>query len=337
MTSILNYDQASLEDLRERTQYESWLLEAVYDLTEPPVIVDWPEIVYPANGASPTIGGFARGNGILGDWRPAFLEAGAPLVFVTSFKVLDMFVEWILDRNAVPSTYRFMKKIATLENGVTFPPFFAGRQWLQDRLIGLYKQLEPLRGTIIHARHFRSSGGVLRVSSSKTGTVGPEVVITGQALRNLAVVIMSVLRYIDGSWVITTFEEKHLRRALDEIEHLHGLPSLGQKLPRFLTVRVFARSSGVITIDLMRIRNDVTRMCPNQDVIFDLRVVTVNVDGSQAAGYLFPWNEIDEVHAQLVRNIDEIACRQCALPEDIDVLQVSQELDMSGNENSVAG
>ena len=67
MSLIPAYDQASYEDLRTRTQYESWLLEAVYDVAESPVIEDWPDqIVYPANRAIPTLSNFARANIIIG-------------------------------------------------------------------------------------------------------------------------------------------------------------------------------------------------------------------------------------------------------------------------------
>ena len=85
-----------------------------------------------------------------------------------------------------------------------------------------------------------------------------------------------------------------------------------------------------------RIREDVARMCPNQDVVFDLRVVTVNTDGSKATGYLFPWDEINGEGVQLVRAAVDIADRQSPLPEDIDTARVSQELNMAGGEDRIA-
>lgn len=338
MCLIPTYDKASFEDLRARTQYESWLLEAVYDVAGSPVLEDWPDqLVYPASGTSPTLRNFGRMNAIIGDWRPMFLEVGAPLVFVISFKLLDMLLEWVLERNRFSSSYKFVQKIADLKKGVTFPPFFTSRSWLQDRIIALYEHLEPLRGTIIHACHFKSSDGMLHVSNLKSGTVGPEVIIRVNELRSLAVLAVSLLRYVDGAWVIDPFREKHLRRTLDEIKHLHGLSSLGQKVPRFLTVRVFAKWSDSIKVDLKRIRDDVALMCPDQDVVFDLRVVTVNADGGKMTGYLFPWDEINGVNAQLVRAVVDIAHLQRPLPGDIDISQVSQELHMADGEHRITG
>jgi hypothetical protein len=59
--------------------------------------------------------------------------------------------------------------------------------------------------------------------------------------RNVALIIVSVLRYLDGTWSMDLFREKRIRRALDEISHLHGLPILGQLPPAFLTVRIYRR------------------------------------------------------------------------------------------------
>jgi len=190
---------------------------------------------------------------------------------------------------------------------------------------------------IIQARHFKTSDGTLRVSNSKSSTVGSEVTITADELRSLAVLSVSLLRYVDGSWAINPYKEKHLRHTFDEIGHLRGLSFLGQKPPRFLTVRVFAKWSNSIKIDLKRIRDDIARMCSNQDVVFDLRVVAVNTDGSKATGYLFPWDEINGERAQLVRAVVDIAHLQSPLPDDIDTARVSQELNMSSGEHRIAG
>ena len=52
MNSTPAYDSIALNDLQARTQYEAWLLEAVYDVAGLPVIADFPDqLVYPASGA----------------------------------------------------------------------------------------------------------------------------------------------------------------------------------------------------------------------------------------------------------------------------------------------
>ena len=320
------YDSIAMNDLQARTQYEAWLLEAVYDVARVPVIANLPDqLVYPASGAPPVYTTFVAVK-MGGNWRHHFLEAGAPLVFVTSFKLLDMLLEWVLERNGASSTFRLSEKIKSLKKGVTFPPFFDSKPWISDRLVGIYEYLEPLRGTIIHSRHFHTSDGTLCVAKSKSGVVSPEVVINADALRNIAVVAVSSLRYVDGSWVMNAYTEKHLRHTLDQLSHLHGLPSLGQKQLLFLTVRVCLTLSDAVTVDLQRIRDDIARILPGHDVVFDLRIVAVAENGEKAVGYLFPWEELQDKEGQLCKLTADILCFERPLPEDVDIASISQHL-----------
>jgi hypothetical protein len=325
------FGSRALADLRARTEYEAWLLEAVYDITDQRIAVEnVDELIYPPSGGPPaqTIYGFA--NIIIGDWRPGFLEAGAPLVFVTAFKILDMLLEWVLSENGRGSTHSFQQKIAALRGSIQFPPIIASRPWLQERLVALYSSLEPLRGTIIHARHFKSNSGALQVSSSKRGAAGPAVAIAAADLRNLAVVLVSLLRYLDGTWVMDAFREKRVRRAIDELAQLHGLPSLRQRPPGFLNVRLYVSESASVQIDLDRIRADITAKRPTEDVVFDLRVITVSSDGSRATGYLIPWSELEGGSSQLQKSIAEVAHFTVPAPSDFNLKTVAQELSTKG-------
>ena len=159
-------------------------------------------------------------------------------------------------------------------------------------------KLEPLRGTIIHDRHFKASGGELQVSSSKRGKLAPQVTITATDLRNVAFLLVSLLRYLEGVWMMDSFAEKRLRRALDEVAHLHGLSSLGQQPPRFLTVRLTVEDTDPIQFDLARIYEDATAPRPEQDVMFDLQIIVVSRDGARVAAYLVPWDRLDKFSRQ---------------------------------------
>ena len=83
-----------LVDLGERTKYKAWLLEAVYELTDQDIAVENVDaLIYPPSGGLTKRAIYGVGNLKENDWRPDFLEAGAPLVFVAAFKLLDMLVE----------------------------------------------------------------------------------------------------------------------------------------------------------------------------------------------------------------------------------------------------
>lgn len=247
-------------------------------------------------------------------------------MFVTAFKLLDMLLEWVLAENGQTSTHKFAQKIAALKGSVRFPTLIGSRPWLRERLVALYDQLEPLRGTVIHARHFKGVGGTLQVSSSKGGTVGPSITLAPTDLRNLALVLVSLLRYLEGTWAMDLLREKRVRRALDELAHLHALPSLGQLPPGFLTVRVYVTEDDPIECDIGRIRRDVTAKRHSQDVLFDLRIIAVAPDGARAAAYLLPWDQLQDPFPQLRKTVADLAPYVVALPANLDLVAVASKI-----------
>ncbi|MBF0510479.1 MAG: hypothetical protein HQK57_16350 [Deltaproteobacteria bacterium] len=169
-TASTLYTPSVIAALSERTEYEAWLLEAAYEILNQRLEVEGEdELIYPPNGGPPRQISNICVKVVNGDWRPGFLKAGAPLVFVTAFKLLDMLIEWVLVQNGNTSTHRFAEKIKAMKGPVVFPDMIETRPWLRERLIALYEHLEPLRGTIIHAPHFKTAEGTLQVSISKVG------------------------------------------------------------------------------------------------------------------------------------------------------------------------
>lgn len=310
------FDASALSRLAERTEYEIWLLEAVYRIVEQELFPARPDgAVYPVDKSKVQFYVHARANMVIGDWRPGFLNAGAPLVFVSTFKLLDMLIEWTLEENGPPSTFRFQQKLERLKGSPIFPQTIETRPWLKERLTGLYGTLEPLRGTIIHDKHFTATDGAIRVSSSGKGIVGPPVDINAAHLRTLAVTVVSVLRYIDGTWHLDELRERILRHKLDELVTLHGLPLLGQERPFHTCVRVYLESSDPFDVDPMLIQGDLATRYIDQDCSFDLRVLIVK--GSDVVdAYLFPWALVGTASSNWRQGIDAQHYRT-TIPDDI--------------------
>jgi hypothetical protein len=311
------YTAMALADLSTLTEYEAWLLEAVYEIVDQRLAFrEVDELVYPPSGESPNQMNYIVGNIVPGDWRPGFLKAGAPLVFVTTFKLLDMLIEWVLVLNGKRSTHRFDQKITALKGPVFFPVLIETRTWLRERLIALYEHLEPLRGTIIHARHFKTAEGTLQVSSSKKGTIGPIITFSEGDLRNLALALVSLVRYLEGSWNMDIFQEKQLRYVFDELVHLHKLPLMGQLPPGFLTVRLYVPCTDPIEFDISRIKRDVAEKRKGQDVIFDVRIIVLARDSARA--YLIPSDQLQISGPKLSKTHSELASYAVPLPVDVD-------------------
>jgi hypothetical protein len=323
------YNAKSLDELKSRKEYEAWFLEAVYEIVDQPFAVEGGDgLIYPPAGGHPTYTLYGVANIIIGDWRPGFLKAGAPLVFVITFKLLDMLLEWVLTQNGKPPTYKFVQKIADMKGPVLFPLLIETRPWLRERLIALYEQLEPLRGTIIHDRHFKTSDGTLQVSSSKGGTIGPIFTITSKDIRNLALIFVSMLRYLEDVWTLDHFQEKRIRHALDELTYLHGLSSLGQLPPGFISVRVYVADEDPIHFDIERIRCDVAKHRQGQDVIFNIRIIAVARDGSRAVAYLIPWDQLQDPSPQFQKTRAELATYLISLPADIDPAAAARDMKL---------
>lgn len=320
----------SLSDLRVRTEYEAWLLQATYEIADQKLNLDTSdEFVYPPSGALPTRTFYATAHIAIGDWRPGFLKAGAPLVLVTNFKMLDMLLEWILLENGYSTTHRFIQKIKALKGQVQFPHLIESRPWLKERLIALYERLEPLRGTIIHAPHFKSSDGTLEVASSKGGTVGPLVTVGTADLRNISVLMISLLHYLENTWTMNVFREKNLRWTCDALVKLHGAPSLNQLRPRFLNVCIYRVEEKEVKCDLELIRRDLAANNPGEDIVFNLRIITVSPDGSRATAYLLPWDKLQQSTQKLCMDIADIAPYAVQIPVGLDSIGIAREIKMT--------
>jgi hypothetical protein len=310
-------------------------LEAVYriaEFIETPWFCKIPDtLISPIDSSEVNVVYSCELNGVIGGgipWQAGFLNAGAPLVFISTFKALDMFIEWVLEQNGCEpenkktKSFTFKEKKVFLEKSPSpiFPDVIQIRPGLQERLIGLYKKLEPFRGTIIHDRHFTSADGVLRVSSrTKDGQVNPEFEISRVELSKLASSVVSVLKYVNGTWSLTDqYHEKILRHNLDCLTRLHDLPSLGQRQPICRTVRVYSTNPDPRVIKPTRaaILSAIEKQHPDNDCMFDLRVVTVN-DGKVAKAFLFPWKLFDNQGDNwgINVNIDEY---RISIPSDID-------------------
>lgn len=283
------FSPRAMQELRELVGYEDWLLQSVYKLTENELFPEWPDsVVFDAETRSPVTTRYGRSHVVLGDWRPGFQQAATPLIFATSFKLLDMLVEWIL-KNEGPIGFSFSEKIKKLTSlNLRYPSFLESRPWLVERIKALYIRSEPLRSSIIHSKNFSSEDGVLRVASSKRGVIGESIELSADDLRIFAQFSVSVLRFLYGDWSINAHREKYLRWQVDSLQKLHKLELLGQKQPLHTRVRWNTYDPNVQSIDWGEIQRYLSNQNPGQDVTFDLRVVVLK-ENNPIAAYFIPF------------------------------------------------
>jgi hypothetical protein len=126
------------------------------------------------------------------------------------------------------------------------------------------------------------------------------------------------------------FHEKRIRRSLDELAHLHSLELLGQLIPTFYCVRVYVPEGESISCDLDKIRREIAALRPNEDVVFDLQIVTITSDGSRATAYLIPWEQLRASGALLERPTQELAPFKTDVPTQLDLASLARDLATRG-------
>ncbi len=324
------FNSNSFSELLGRVQYETYLLEAAYVISEQAL---WPElpdsVIYRFNDSTPQFGVVGGGCLVEGDWKPRFLEVGAPLILVSCFKVLDQLIEWaitaVMDNGKCP--WQFSEKIKKLNKlSEIFPEVIESRPWLKERIIGLYKTLDPIRGVIIHGKQFTSVGGNICITGTKKDP-NFNLNISSNDLRIFAKTILSIINYSINEWVLNDFREKELRHDFGILQQLHGKIDLNQKKPFHPTVRLYSDAASLSKINPKSIQQDLSENYKDKDCSFDLRVIVIQ-DGVPQSAYLIPWRVIPRLDSVVGDNMD-IEEHQCDIPSDIKPNDIDSVL--SGN------
>jgi hypothetical protein len=219
-----------------------------------------------------------------------------PLTFTASYKMLDMIFEWIFEENhrlgnisKVP--WRFSDKLQLLANGskLQVPPLFISQQYLHVYSEALFRQLLPYRNAIVHDKSFSVSEGTLTVSSSKTGR---NLILSRVQIGCLVRFVIALVRALAGVIAMDTYMDKLLRYHLDVLATAHGLATFNQHMPLHVQVKLTVpKRADSFPANLKQVRDTVSRIHPNRDVLFNLTVLAVEGEDLVAKWY-FPTEEV---------------------------------------------
>jgi hypothetical protein len=124
------------------------------------------------------------------------------------------------------------------------------------------------------------------------------------------------------------FQEKRIRRTLDELTHLHRLSALGQLPPYFLIVRIYRADEDLIEIDLDEIQDDIASKYVQQDTLFEIRLIVISKDGQNAFAYRIPWEQIQNVGAILQKRKADLVSLSTSVPDGIDPIVIARDLGL---------
>jgi hypothetical protein len=91
-----------------------------------------------------------------------------PLTFVSSYKILDMIFERILEENKVKVPWSFKEKIKIIsDRKLNYPPLFQFKSYIKEYLFEIYKNLRKFRNEIVHRNRYSILDNKLKIESTE--------------------------------------------------------------------------------------------------------------------------------------------------------------------------
>ena len=293
------YDGSAQTRLREKLDYELWLLEFVSQSQERLAGGSNLSTITLTNrqpGANQAITAteFAGAGEAM-----KIVDAITPLTFTASYKILDMIFEWILEVNCIDGRimqvpWKFSEKIATIRKGKTqlvLPPLFLSQQYVEKYLFALYANLLKFRNEIVHNHRFSVTGGKLKIDALEDGQ-SHTVELDPEELGAFVRIVVASAKILLGDLSLGLREDSLFKWNLDTIEKLHLLARFAQRKPLLVDVVLKVdEQGGLFTADLKSVRETLSRIYPDSDVQFNLKIVGL-VKDQPPIGWLFPVNSV---------------------------------------------
>lgn len=199
------------------------------------------------------------------------IEDLSPLLFVSSYKMIDMYIEWILNSNGQQVPRRFDQKYRIcIDNAsmLSLPSEISSDD--HNVLLELYDKLRLKRNCIIHGSWGRNQKGDLQFDYTKGEVQDQETIIFKDVinLAELAVLFYDRIHSQQGAEQIET----SYRYLSDQLIVLHQSHTFGIVNPRFYEVILEADDKG--TVELGPIREYLKKDNTNHNVAYKLTVRT---------------------------------------------------------------
>lgn len=227
----------------------------------------------------------------------SILEKLSPLIFVTSYKILDMIFEWILKENCGSVPWQFAQKINLYNelkqnSNLRLPELIQDEQELLDILFLLYEQLTVYRNQIIHGSWGSIiNNGDLSFSFTKSDVLYEKEISFKENL-NFAEAVTLIANELttpslNSPLVLTT--TKYL---LDKIPNLHSGTLFDVHKP--FHYKVEYEVNEIEIVDVQKINDHLQHQSNNYPYSFELIVV------SPKKRWAFPWSYLKDVTKEII-------------------------------------
>jgi len=289
------YDGNSLERLKEKVDYEIWLLDFLsktQQTFEGGTDISTITLMNRQPGAQVAVA-FTE---VLGSGAAIeVMNAMSPLTFTATYKILDTIFEWILEENvsigkikSVP--WKFSEKIKLISkkyNQLAYPPIFHSNPYIKDYLFALYSNLLKFRNEVVHKHNFSVSDNNLTIDTVVERKHYTLVLGRGE-LGAFVRTVVAVANLLTGVLSFGPWEDRLLKYHLDRIQKLHGLAGFKQTKPVLVNVELkVPEEKGLFPADLKFVRKELSRIHPDADILFNLKITGL-VNGKPSISWSFP-------------------------------------------------
>ncbi|MDA1568748.1 hypothetical protein PDK93_22080 [Bacillus cereus] len=219
------------------------------------------------------------------------IEKLSPLIFVTTYKCLDMVFEWILQANLKEVPYQFAKKIQILntkKNTIKLPIELQLNIDLFNIYLKFYDVLRVYRNSVTHGAWGDNVNGNLSFDFTLNGRLFQKN-ISFEEIINLAESILLLtdllIKKENIEYTVTT-----IKFLLNQLTNIHQLSKFNVQSP--LIFKVIYEVDNQQTIDLDEIRHNLKDQAFNHPFYFSLRLISKSQQWEINADYLQNLKEI---------------------------------------------
>lgn len=306
------YDQTAQSQLKEKLDYELWLLDFLSKTQE---IFEGESNIstITLTNRQPSAHVAITVTEVIGSGAAMkVMDAMIPLTFTASFKILDMVFEWILEENKRAGNIQnvpwgFKEKIKCIKSvRLNYPSLLQSEPYIRDYLFALYSNLLKFRNEIVHKNNFSVLDTKLRVETIKQSQLYSIELDRGE-LGAFVRTVVAAANLLTGVLPFGEQEDCLLKYHLDRIKKLHGLSEFKQAKPILINVILkVPEEKGAFLLDVKFVREQISRIHPNVDVLFNLKVIGL-VNDKPSVCWFFPVGSVpkDEVFELQPDNYEE--------------------------------
>jgi len=285
------YSSDSLEILKEKLDYECFIIQESLEIirlnkgTTNPLAI----ILYHDSEIRSLL--IECGDILGSSYAESFINKFSPLLFCASYKILDMIMEWILERNKLKHNSTFKNKIKIINNSLSqikLPDILDFN--LFNVLFKLYDEFRELRNAITHGQWGENIGGDLHFNFNLENE-RIEIPIQLQQVLNFAEV-----NYLLSKELINPSNQKEyilisIKYLLNQLQSIHNLPLFENiNEPVFYNVIYNKDISNLddFSINLKKIRDSLFKNSNDYTYSYSLKVIINNKENNKILEWFIP-------------------------------------------------